>query len=194
MDPLTVAKTMAKRGMLAPGLPHRQITQLGALHKWGFGLAGELRQAAARSPKTVAVIDEAKGSTTNADLLARSERVAAVLLERGYKPGDRLGLLARNHVGAIEVMCATAAIGVDVVLGNTGLGASQLALIAEQQELRGIVFDDEFAEQVAALDPAVGRISESELGGLVEAAPQPRKLTPPSRVARTIILLSVIHI
>ena len=190
MDPLTVAKTMAKRGMLAPGLPHRQITQLGALHRWGFGLAGELRQAAARSPKTVAVIDEAKGSTTYAELLARSERVAAVLLERGYRPGDRLGLLARNHVGAIEVMCATAAIGVDVVLGNTGLGGAQLALIAEQQELKGIVYDDEFAEHVSALDAGVERISESELAGLVEAAPQPRKLTPPDRVARTIILTS----
>ena len=190
MDLLTVAKTMAKRGMLAPGLPHRQVTQLAALHRWGFGLAGELRQAAGRSPSTIAVIDEQRGAMTYAELLARSERVAAVLLERGYQPGDRLGLLARNHVGAIEVMCGTAAIGVDVVLGNTGLGGAQLALVAGQQELKGIVYDDEFAEHVGALDPGIEQISESELARHADAVAQPSRLTPPDRVARTIILTS----
>ena len=151
MNLLTVGKTMAKRGMLAPGPPHQQVAQLVALRRWGFGLAGELRQAANRSPKAVAVIDERRGSITYAELLERSERVAAVLQDRGYGEGDRIALLARNHVGAIEVMCGAAAIGVDVVLGNTGLGPAQLAEVMRQQEVAAVIHDDELAEAVSAL-------------------------------------------
>ena len=83
MNPLTVATTMARRGMLNPGPPVQQVKQLTALKSWGFGLAGELRQAANRSPKAVAVIDETRGSTTYAELLAGSEKVAAVIRELG---------------------------------------------------------------------------------------------------------------
>src|SRR5699024_3379629 len=108
-----------KRGMLNPGPPANQVKQLTALKKWGFGLAGELRQAANRSPRSVAVIDESRGATTYAELLANSERIAVVLGDLGFGPGDRIGLLARNHVQAVEVMCATSAIGIDLVLGNT---------------------------------------------------------------------------
>lgn len=190
MNPLTVVSTMARRRMLAPGPPHHQVAQLAALRRWGFGLAGELRQAAARSPKVVAVVDEGRGAVTYSELLARSERVAAVLLDRGYGPGDRLLLMARNHVGAIEVMCATAAIGVDVVLGNTGLPPQQLALVAGQQDVRGVVHDDDLAECVAGLGAEVERIGESELEALVERTPQPAPLRPPARGGRTIILTS----
>ncbi len=118
MNPLIVAKTMAKRGMLTPGPPAAQVKQLTALKKWGFGLAGELRQAANRSPKTVAVIDETRGATTYAELLANSEKISTILTEMGFGSGDRIGLLARNHVQAIEVMTATSAVGIDLVLGK----------------------------------------------------------------------------
>lgn len=190
MNHLTIVKTMAKRGMLAPGPPHHQVRQLGALHRWGFGLAGELRQAAGRSPRQVAVIDESRGATTYAELLGNSERVAQILRDLGYGPGDRVMLLARNHVLAIEVMCGAAAIGVDLVLGNTGLSGSQLALVAEQQEIVAIVHDDEFADVVASLPEGVHRVGETELVRLVEQTPRPAALDVPERHGRTIILTS----
>ena len=40
--------------------------QLNALRRWGWGLAGELRQAAARDPDRVAVIDERGAALTYA--------------------------------------------------------------------------------------------------------------------------------
>ncbi len=190
MKHTTVLTTMAKRGMFAPGPPANTVRQLRSLRRWGFGLAGEIRQAAARSPKAVAVVDESRGSTTYAELLANSERIAAVLLDRGFGPGDRMGLLARNHVAAIETMCAASAIGVDLVLGNTGLSGTQLALVAEQQQLKGIVHDDEFAEAVDHLPQEMERISETELTQLAAARPQPEPLTPPAKNGRTIILTS----
>ena len=190
MNPLTIAKTMAKRGMLAPGPPAAQVKQLTALKKWGFGLAGELRQAANRSPKAVAVIDEIRGATTYAELLANSEKIAVILREMGFGPGDRLGLLARNHVQAIEVMTATSAVGIDLVLGNTGLAGPQFAVVAEQQGIKGLIHDDEFAEVVSHLPAELPRVTETELAQRVEATARPESLSVPAKGGRTIILTS----
>lgn len=190
MNPLTIAKTMAKRGMLAPGPPAAQVKQLTALKKWGFGLAGELRQAANRSPKAVAVIDESRGATTYAELLANSEKIAVILQDMGFGPGDRLGLLARNHVQAIEVMTATSAVGIDLVLGNTGLAGPQFAVVAEQQGIKGLIHDDEFAEVVSHLPAELPRVTETELAQRVEATARPESLPVPAKGGRTIILTS----
>ncbi len=190
MNPLVIGLTMAKRGMLNPGPPHRQFLQLASLQRWGFGLAGELRQAANRSPRAIAVIDETKGSITYAGLLDRSEKVSAALLRQGYGAGQRIGLLARNHVGAIEVMVGASAIGADIVLLNTGLSAAQMALVAGQQDLVAVIHDDEFDAAVAELPDGIRRIRESELEAEVAAMGQPARLSPPARSGRTIILTS----
>lgn len=190
MNPLIIAKTMAKRGMLNPGPPAAQVKQLTALKKWGFGLAGELRQAANRSPRTVAVIDETRGATTYAELLANSEKISVILRDMGFGPGDRVGLLARNHVQAIEVMTATSAIGVDLVLGNTGLAGPQFAVVAEQQGIKALIHDDEFAEVVSHLPESMPKITETELARRVEQAPRPEPLPVPAKGGRTIILTS----
>ncbi|MFC7490007.1 MULTISPECIES: AMP-binding protein [unclassified Knoellia] len=187
---LTVGAVMARRGLLALGPPHRQVSQLRSLHKWGFGLAGELRQAARRSPERVAVIDELRGPVTWAELLTRSEQVSDLLLDRGFRPGQRLGLLARNHVGAIEVMTGAAAVGIDLVLMNTGLSTGQLALVADQQELTALIHDDEFDGVVDDLPDTITVIRESDWVAELEAAPAPSNLTPPARGGRTIILTS----
>ncbi len=187
---LTVGTVMAKRGMLAPGPPHRQISQLRSLHKWGFGLAGELRQAAHRSPKQIAVIDEVRGSVTYGELLARSEQVSELLRARGFQPGQRLGLLARNHVGAIEIMTGASAVGIDLVLMNTGLSAGQLALVAGQQELTALIHDDEFDGVVGDLPDTITVIRESDWVAELDAAPVAASLAPPAKGGRTIILTS----
>lgn len=187
---LTVGAVMAKRGMLAPGPPHRQVSQLLSLHKWGFGLAGELRQAAHRSPKQLAVIDEHRGEVTYGELLSRSEKVSELLRSKGFQPGQRLGLLARNHVGAIEVMTGASAIGVDLVLMNTGLSSGQLALVAGQQELTALIHDDEFDAVVGELPDTLTVIRESDWVTELDAAPAAPSLAPPAKGGRTIILTS----
>ncbi len=174
-----VAATMARRGLLRPGPPHRVVRQFAALHRWGFGLAGELRQAAARDPGRVAVIDEQRGPVTYGELLDRSEKVARVLPAR---PGDRVGVLRRNSAGMIETLIGVAQLGADPVLINTGLAAAQLDRLAEAQRLRTIVHDDEFTGVPESFP-------ESRLDQLVAAAPS-RPLAPPERPGRTIVLTS----
>ena len=137
----------------------------------------------------MAIIDDEE-KVTYAQLLDRSERIAAVLAARGFGEGDRIGLLARNHAWAVAFMCATSALGADVVLGNTGLAPQQFAVVAQQQEIAFLVHDDEFANVAAELPEGIGAMSESELREAVAATPQPPRMTPPARVGRTIILTS----
>ncbi len=52
-------------------------------------------------------------------------------------------------------MIAAATLGADPVLVNTGLSAPQLAAVAEQQQLRVLCHDQEFADIVAGVPPGV---------------------------------------
>jgi acyl-CoA synthetase (AMP-forming)/AMP-acid ligase II len=187
--PFTIA-TLTRRGLLTPGPPIRIAAQLNALRRWGWGLSGELRQAANRDPDRVAVVDERGGKLTYRDLLGRAERLAKSLRGAvGVQPGDKVGLLCRNHHGLVEAMVATTLLGADAVLINTGLSAAQLATVAEQQALRALVHDDEFAERVAGLPADLARVDETRLKELV-AGPPPGDLRPPPRDGRTIVLTS----
>jgi acyl-CoA synthetase (AMP-forming)/AMP-acid ligase II len=175
-----VAATLARRGLLNPGPPSRVLRQLLELRRWGFGLAGELRQAAARDPGRVAVIDD-DGPLTYAELLDRTQRLARVL---EVAEGDRVGLLCRNSAAMVETLVALTIAGADPVLLNTGLSAPQLAAVAADQKLRLIVHSPEFSPgDVAALP--VDRLPE-----LIASAPPGPPPRPPSRPGRTIVLTS----
>jgi acyl-CoA synthetase (AMP-forming)/AMP-acid ligase II len=171
-----VVSTMARRGLLKPGPPGRVLRQFGALRRWGFGLAGELRQAAARDPGRVAVIDDERGDVTYAELLDRSVRIARAL---PVAPGDRVGVLRRNSAAMIETVIGVASAGADPVLINTGLSSSQIARIFEDQQLRLLVHDQDFP----------GDFPTSRLDALAAAAPA-ADIAPPARPGRTIVLTS----
>ncbi len=189
MDAAFTIATMARRGLLKPGPPAQVARQLAALRRWGFGIGGELRSAAARDPDRVAIIDE-RGPMRYGQLLERSERLAAGLRGRlGVQPGDRVGILCRNHAGLIEAMAATSLLGVDAVLVNTGLSPAQLAAVAQEQDLRVLVHDAEFGEHAAALPRTVTRLHESIMDRLRAEAP-PGAIRPPERDGRTIVLTS----
>lgn len=177
---------LLRRGVLGPALPHRVANQVASLLAYGAGLFGELRQAAKRSPNQVAVIDDER-QLTYAELLALVERTAQVLGDRGLDATDRVGVLARNHIGTIAAMAGVDAIGADLVLLNTGLTPEQLVRISGEQELTAIVFDDEFDSAVSGLD--LVRLSESTLAEQVATASRPWFLKP-QRAGRTIVLTS----
>jgi acyl-CoA synthetase (AMP-forming)/AMP-acid ligase II len=182
--------TLGRRGLFKPGPPHRVAAQLNALRVWGFGLAGELRSAAFRDADAVAVVDEDRGEISYGQLLYRAERLAKSLAgAAGVRAGDRVGLLCRNHAGMVEAMLAVTLLGADTVLVNTGLSGQQLATVAEEQRLRVLVYDREFAEYVGAVPPSVERLDESRVEDLVRQAPS-GQLRRPSREGRTIVLTS----
>jgi acyl-CoA synthetase (AMP-forming)/AMP-acid ligase II len=184
-----VVATLARRRLLDPGLPHRIAGQLYALGRWGFGLSGEARSAAARSPNALAVIDDDR-AITYADLVRRSERLARGLRDAvGLRDGERIGLLCRNHAGMVEAMVAASLLGADTVLVNTGLSGAQVAAVAEEHGLRALAHDTEFATTAAALPPAVARVDEALLAGLATRGAA-GELPRPGRDGHTIVLTS----
>jgi acyl-CoA synthetase (AMP-forming)/AMP-acid ligase II len=190
MDLPFFVATLSRRGLLTPGSPIRVASQLSALRTWGFSLAGELRQAAARDPDRIALVDEYWGEITYRQLLHRSERLALSLHGAyGIGAGDRIGVLCRNHSGLIETILAGTLLGADTVLVNTGLSGTQLAVVADEQRLRVLVHDTEFTERIVNVPAEVPRIDERQLQELVDGAP-PDRLRPPDRDGRTIVLTS----
>ncbi|MDG4762851.1 hypothetical protein O7632_01780 [Solwaraspora sp. WMMD406] len=81
-----VITTLARRGVLTPGNPMRVAAQLDSLRRWGFGLAGELRQAAARDPDRVALIDDADREVTYRELLTHAEGLPGRCVPRTVSP------------------------------------------------------------------------------------------------------------
>ena len=191
MDLPFIAATLTRRGLLTPGRPIRVVSQLNALRRWGWSLAGELRQAAARDPGRVAVVDERGATMTYQELLERSERLARSLRSHlGVQAGDRVGVLCRNHHGLIEAIVAAMLLGADAVLVNTGLSAAQLNTVAEEQGLRVLVHDGEFTDRVLGLPAEVHRVDERRHEELIAAAVPGEQLQPPERDGRTIVLTS----
>jgi acyl-CoA synthetase (AMP-forming)/AMP-acid ligase II len=189
VDAAFTIATLARRGLLRPGPPGQVARQMAALRRWGFGIGGELRSAAARDSDRVAIVEE-RGELRYGELLERAERLAAALRGAlGVGPGDRIGLLCRNHAGLIEGMAAANLLGADAVLVNTGLSPAQLATVAQEQQLRVLIHDTEFAEHAAVLPRAVARLNESTVDGLRSAAP-PGTVRPPEHDGRTIVLTS----
>jgi acyl-CoA synthetase (AMP-forming)/AMP-acid ligase II len=187
--PHTLA-TLARRGLFTPGPPHRVAAQLKALRVWGFGLAGELRSATARDSHAIAILDEQRGKISYGELLGCAEQLARSLHGVcGVGAGDRVGLLCRNHAGMVEAMLAAALLGADTVLVNSGLSGQQLAAVAEEQRLRVLIHDREFAGNVVAVAATVERLDESRVDDLISKAPAGEFRKPP-REGRTIVLTS----
>jgi acyl-CoA synthetase (AMP-forming)/AMP-acid ligase II len=152
-----VLATLARRGLARPGRPDRVLAQLITLRRWGYTLAGELRASAARHPDRAAIVDD-RGGISYRRLVRRTDRLARALgAVAGVRAGDRIGILCRNHGGMVELMVAAATVGADPVLVNTGLSAPQLAAVSEQQGLRILCHDQEFADIVASVPAAVPR-------------------------------------
>ncbi|NLU77888.1 AMP-binding protein [Micromonospora sp. HNM0581] len=190
MDLPFIVTTLTRRGLLAPGRPIRVASQLSALRRWGWSIAGELRQAAARDPGRAAIIDDQGTELTYAELLDRSMRLARALRAAlGVQAGDRVAVLGRNHPGLIETIVAATLLGADAVLVNTGLSPAQLATVAQEQRLRVLVHDDEFTEQTIGLPADLHRLGEQARNELIDNA-LPGELHPPGRDGRIIVLTS----
>jgi acyl-CoA synthetase (AMP-forming)/AMP-acid ligase II len=167
------AATLARRGLFHPGPPVRVLRQLLELRRWGFGLTGELRQAAARNPDRLAVIDD-DGLFSYAVLVDLSQSLIGIL---GIRAGDRIGLLSRNSAAMVAAMVATTSAGADPVLLNTGLSPTQLSTVARDQGLRLIVHSREFTPS------GVPTVCLDDLLPVAAVMPPARPVTPPARPA-----------
>jgi acyl-CoA synthetase (AMP-forming)/AMP-acid ligase II len=188
VDVLFVGKTLARRGLLRPGRPDRILDQLNVFRRHGFTLAAQVRAAEARDPHRTAIIDEHRGAVSYRLLLRRAQRLATALAAtRGIREGDRVGLLCRNHAGFVEAMVACSILGADAVLVNTALSAPQLAAVTQEQQIRLLLHDREFAPLAASA--GCERIDEAVVDGMIAHTAPPREFQC-STAGRMIVLTS----
>jgi acyl-CoA synthetase (AMP-forming)/AMP-acid ligase II len=175
---------LTRSGVLRPVRPGRALGMAEGLLRYGFTLAAGYTAGAARHPDRTAIVDD-DGEVTFAVLHRRTDGMARALAATGVVAGTRVGILCRNHRGAVEAQVAVGKLGADVVLLNTGLPAGQLHDIAAELELHTVVTDAEFDAALAGL-PA-GCAVVTDLDELWDG-PAPLPLRPP--VGHTIVLTS----
>jgi len=136
--------------------PHRMLPVLRALDAYG-PVGASLALAVASQPDFPVLIDE-RGPVSAAELDRTSNELANALLARGFRAGDSIGILARNHRGIFEAIFAGAKVGARTLLLNTDFAKPQLADVCTREEVAVVVHDPEFADVVSGYDPPLGRV------------------------------------
>jgi len=143
-----------------------------------FNLADLFEKAAERHPLEECLV--ANGvRRTYGEMEARANRLAHDLAAAGVGPGDHVGIYALNRVEWVETLWAVFKIRAVWININYRYVEEELRYIFENADLKALVFDRQFAAQVAAVRevmPAAAPLyiiedgSETDLGGL-EARP-----------------------
>ena len=122
-----------------------------------------LSKRAQLNPDREAYVDGNPGLRLTFDQLnRRCNRLANVLLEKGVKKGDRVGILMMNSVEFVESFFAIAKVGGVVVPLNWRLVADELEFILKDSGTSMLLFGDEFAETVADIHSRAGRTDINE--------------------------------
>jgi O-succinylbenzoate-CoA ligase len=117
-----------------------------------INLGSFLAKRAHLSPKLEAVVEVEKNRRfTFAELDARANRIAHVLLSKGVQKGDRVALLVMNGVEYIESYFGAAKIGAVMVPLNWRLVADELDFIIGDSGSVVLVYGEEFDDAANAL-------------------------------------------
>ena len=157
------ARVLVASGLLKPVRPDRLLGMGLALARWGITPATGYGAGAARTPHRPAIVDD-EGVLTWREVDQRTNRIAGELRSAGVKPGDGVGLLARNGRGFVESSVALAKCGADVYYLNTGSAGSQLAEVLDRERAAAVVHDEEFGDLLAEARPDRIALTTEALG------------------------------
>ncbi|HZW28393.1 MAG TPA: AMP-binding protein [Trueperaceae bacterium] len=110
---------------------------------------------------------------TYAQLDDRAERMAAALREAGVRKGDRVAVLAHNHVAHVDTILATAKTGAVYAPFNVRLAEREQREIAGYLRPALVMHDEENAAKAAATGVRAWHLDEHE-ERLRAASPDPR--------------------
>ncbi|TJZ78115.1 acyl-CoA synthetase [Rhodococcus oryzae] len=152
---------VTKAGIVGPMGPSRLAGVVSAWYQWDFTAGGLLAVAARRDGDRIAVIDD-RGPISYRRLNADARALAGALYERGLRERGRIGILARNHRGFLIAMGASARLGTDLVLLNTGASTTQLAEVLAEQKIDWLLVDSEFTPLLTDTAPSVAVFADAE--------------------------------
>ncbi|MDQ2797524.1 MAG: AMP-binding protein, partial [Actinomycetota bacterium] len=174
--------------------PHKLLGTLRDLTAYGpAGAAVSL--AAASYGGRAAIVDEL-GSITFDELDKASSALANALLDKGFKSGDGLGIMCRNHRGLWESIFAGAKLGATTLLLNTDFAGPQLRDVCEREGVKALIHDEEFANVAEAVTLSGGKYvawtdgdtSADTLEGLISTGSTARPVKPGKK--QKIVLLT----
>jgi fatty-acyl-CoA synthase len=197
-DLLFEGRVLRRAGIVGPMRPDKALRVGSTFVRWGASPATGVTVAAIEHPHEIAILDE-RGSLTWQRLHHRSNALAHSLAALGVGPGDGIGVMARNHRGFLETTLAAAKLGASALYLNTMFAGPQLVEVMKREGPKALVYDEEFEDLLAGVDPEVKRIVAWHDGAppagaaTVEqliATGDPADLAPPVDKPRFVILTS----
>ncbi|MGC7327561.1 AMP-binding protein, partial [Mycobacteroides abscessus subsp. abscessus] len=88
------------------------------------------------------------GQLTFEQLDRRAEGLATGLMRAGITETSKIGLLARNNIAMVECLIAFGMLGVDVMLLNNALAATQIQIAVARNGLTKVFVDDDLDKLV----------------------------------------------
>jgi acyl-CoA synthetase (AMP-forming)/AMP-acid ligase II len=187
-DSIFQGKVLHEAGILEPLRPDKALKIGTTFLRWGASPATGVATAAIHHPHELAIVDE-RGALSWQRLHLRSNALAHSLAEMGIGPGDGVGVMCRNHRGFIETTLAAAKLGASALYLNTMFAGPQLVEVMKREGPKALVYDEEFAELLADVDPSVqrivgwcdGEVSEPTLESLIEGGDESDHKPPPDK-------------
>jgi crotonobetaine/carnitine-CoA ligase len=118
-----------------------------------------LAQWAEAQPEALALITEADGTRTYAELVHNAAAIGAALHgDLGVAPGETVTLLAANRPQWVETYLGVGAAGLRCVSGNPEWTDSEVSFILEHSESSAVICDSELAGRIVALQDGLSRL------------------------------------
>jgi acyl-CoA synthetase (AMP-forming)/AMP-acid ligase II len=156
-DMLFEARVLHQAGVVGLLRPDKALRVGSTFVRWGASPATGVTVAAIETPHEIAILDE-RGSLTWQRLHHRSNALAHSFEALGIGPGDGIGVMARNHRGFLETTLAAAKLGASALYLNTMFAGPQLVEVMKREGPKALVYDEEFEDLLAGVDPGVRRV------------------------------------
>jgi len=153
---LHYVRKMFAAGALRLESPQAIAAMAADIARWGeIGMIPSVN--ARRTPHRVAVVDD-EGAMTFRELDDAVNAVANELVAKGVTGGNGVAILARNHRWFLVANYACARVGARTILLNTEFSGPQIADVADREGARLLIYDDEYADAVAAANFELGKL------------------------------------
>lgn len=143
-DALGAAKVLHRTGVVDLKNPKATVEMAKMGKTIGPG-ASIIIRGAREYPDAPCLADE-RGELTFGEVDRQSNALANALLADGLKPGDVVGVLARDHRGLILAISAAGRAGFRLAMMNTGFGKTQFVEVAAREKIRAMLYDEEFVD------------------------------------------------
>ncbi|WP_421381696.1 class I adenylate-forming enzyme family protein [Bacillus salacetis] len=94
------------------------------------------------------------------ELNSRANQIANAFLSKGYKKGDKVSVMMKNHSAYIEIIAGLSKIGVVIVPINYRLVGSEIEYIVTNSESQGFITTDEYADEIEKLLPELDHLED----------------------------------